>query len=198
VGLGRVVETGHQGVNVSVGHHLRSVEEQLSPPDQAGVLTEVADSLEKALENLDAQTLPDTGQAGVVGQDLVEGVAQIPAVGQIETGRLDQFPLGTDAFKEHDQLQLEENDRVDGGPAAFAIPLPGPVADEVKVKRGFKVTVEVAQGNDFLQGDSNWFVKAARLCGAEHGALQGKARLERTAVYRCAGGPRLFQQAGAF
>jgi hypothetical protein len=45
----------------------------------------------------------------VVGQRLVEGLAQVPAVGQVEIGGLDEFPLRADAFEEHDELELENS-----------------------------------------------------------------------------------------
>jgi hypothetical protein len=51
----------------------------------------------------------------VIGQRLVQRVAQVPAVGQVEAGRGDQLPLGADALEEPDQVQLEELDRVDAG-----------------------------------------------------------------------------------
>ena len=44
-------------------------------------------------------------------------------MGQVEAGRLDELALGADALEEHDQLQLEEDDRVDAGPAPLGIQL---------------------------------------------------------------------------
>ena len=67
--------------------HLGGVEVQLPAPDQPRLLAQVDDLLEEALEDVDAEPLPDAGQAGVVGQLLVEGVAEVPAVGQVEAGR---------------------------------------------------------------------------------------------------------------
>ena len=121
--LAVVVEARHQRVDVGVGLDLGRVDVELPAPDQARLLTEIDDLLEEALEDVDAQPLPDAGQAGVVGQRLVQGVAEVPAVGQVEAGRLDELALGADALEEHDQLELEEDDRVDAGPAPFGIPL---------------------------------------------------------------------------
>jgi hypothetical protein len=45
-------------------------------PDQADFLTQIDDPLEEALEDIDPKTLPDAGQAGMIGQLLVEGVAE--------------------------------------------------------------------------------------------------------------------------
>jgi hypothetical protein len=49
----------------------------------------------------------------VVREFLIEGIAEIPAVREVETRRLDELALGTDAFEKHDQLQLEKDHRVD-------------------------------------------------------------------------------------
>ena len=68
----------------------------------------------------------------MVGQVLVQGVAEVPAVGQVEAGRLDQLALGADPLEEHDQLQLEEDDRVDAGSAPLGVELPRPLADEAR------------------------------------------------------------------
>ena len=114
------------------------------------------------------EPLPDAGQAGVVGQGLVEGVAEVPAVGQVEAGRLDQLALGADALEEHDQLQLEEDDRVDAGPAPLGVQLPRPVADEAQVELRLQVAVEVVGGNEVLQRDGDRLVEAAGLGRAEH------------------------------
>src|SRR5215213_9377720 len=41
-------------------------------------------------------------QAGVAGHILIEGVAEVPAVGEVQTGRLDQLSLRASALEEHD------------------------------------------------------------------------------------------------
>ena len=126
VGLGLVVEARDERVEGGVGLDLGGVEEQLPAPDQAGLLAQVDDLLEEALEDVEPEPLPDAGQAGVVGQRLVEGVAEVPAVGQVEAGRLDQLALGADALEEHDELELEEDDRVDARPAPLGVQLARP------------------------------------------------------------------------
>ena len=185
VGLGVVVEARDEGVEVGVGLDLGGVEVELPAPDQARLLAQIDDLLEEALEDVDAQPLPDAGQAGVVGQVLVEGVAEVPAVGQVEAGRLDELALGADALEEHDQLQLEEDDRVDGGPAPLGIQLPRPVADEAQVELGFQVAVEVVRGDEVLQRDGDRLVEAAGLWrGRAWRAPRRVAAWERRAVYR--------------
>jgi hypothetical protein len=63
-------------------------------------------------EDVEAQPLPNPGQTGVVRQVLIQGVAQVPAVGQVEARHRDQLALGADSLEEHHQLQFEEGDWV--------------------------------------------------------------------------------------
>ncbi len=86
-------QAGHDGVDVRVGPHPGGVEEELLPPHQPGLLAQLHHPLEEAPEDGDAQALPDLAQGGVVGQRLVQGVAQVPAVGQVQAGRLDELAL---------------------------------------------------------------------------------------------------------
>lgn len=114
--LGLVDEAGDQGVEGEVGLHLRGVDEELSAPDQAGLLAlaQVDDPLEEALENNDPKPSPDPRQARrVVGERLVEGVAEVPAMSEVEAGRLDEFPLRPNALEERDGLEFDEHHRVD-------------------------------------------------------------------------------------
>ena len=76
MGLGFGIEAGDQGIDGGVGLDLGGVEEELLAPDEAGLLAQVDDLSEEAREELDAEPLADAGEAGVVGQGLVEGVAE--------------------------------------------------------------------------------------------------------------------------
>ena len=49
--------------------------------------------LEEALEDLDAEARPDAAQTRMVGEWLIERVAEILAIGQVQARRLDQAPL---------------------------------------------------------------------------------------------------------
>ena len=66
-----------QGVHRGVRPHLRGVEDQLLAPDQAGLLAQLDHALEETPEEVAAQAIPDAGEAGVVGQRLVQVVTQI-------------------------------------------------------------------------------------------------------------------------
>jgi hypothetical protein len=55
---------------------------------------------------------------------------EVPAVREVQIGDLDELALGADAFEEHDQLELEEDDRVNGRatPLAGHLNIPQEVA----------------------------------------------------------------------
>ena len=120
----------------------------------------------------------------MVGQVLVEGVAEIPAVGQVEAGRLDQLALGADALEEHDELQLEEDrpGRCWAGPARRRAPAPsrGRSPGRAWPPGGGRS----CPGNEVLQRDGDRLVEAAGLGGAEHrrppGRQAGRRRREST------------------
>ena len=65
---GLVVEARDEGRDAGVGFDLGGVEVELPAPDEPGLLAQIDDLLEEALEDVDPQPLPDAGQAGVVGQ----------------------------------------------------------------------------------------------------------------------------------
>jgi hypothetical protein len=98
-------------------------------------------------------------------------------MGEVERGDLDQLALGADPLEEHDELQLEEDDRVDGGASSLSVQLPRPVADKREAERRVDVPVEVVGGNEVLERDGNGFVEAARFCGAEHGSSEASVGL---------------------
>jgi len=60
-------------------------------------------------------------EAGVVGQRLEQVVAQVPAQGQAVRDYPHQLALGADVLEEHDELELEEDDRVDRRPATVRV-----------------------------------------------------------------------------
>ena len=91
-------------------------------------------------------------------------------MGQVEAGRLDELALRADPLEEHDQLELEEDDRVDARPTPLGIELLRPVADEAQVELGLQVAVEVVLGNEVLQRDGDRLVEAAGFGRAEHEA----------------------------
>src|SRR5215213_10131449 len=80
-------EALHALFEIGAGFDLGGVDVQLPAPAQARLLTEIDGLLKETLEDVDAESLPNPREAGVIRQLFVERVAQIPAVGQVEAGR---------------------------------------------------------------------------------------------------------------
>src|SRR6266540_4143594 len=130
--------------------------------------------LEEALENRQAQALPNPGQAGVVRQRLVQAIAQIPAVGEMETRGVDEPALGAQALKEEDELELEEHDRVNRWPAAPSIAVLDPLANEAQVQLGIEVAVEMAGWDELLQRNGDGLIQRAEFGWPQHGLAPGE------------------------
>ena len=82
---------------------------------------------------------------------LPTAIAQVPAVGQLETRRRDELPFRAHAFEEHDQLEREEDHRVDTRMATVGVARPRPRADEAEVPLCLQVVGAVVDGNLFLR-----------------------------------------------
>jgi hypothetical protein len=104
----------------------------------------------------------------MIRQLLIQRVAQVPAMRQVQARDFDEVPFRADALKEHHQLQLEEDDGVDAGSPTFGVELSRPVADKAQVQRCFEMAVEVVLGEKVLQRDGDRFVEAAGFGQAEH------------------------------
>ena len=161
-------ETGHHRVHVGVGPHPRGVEEQLLAPHQAGLLAELHHVLEEAPEDAHPQALPDLAQGGVVGQGLVQGVPQVPAVGQVQAGRLDELALAAQPLEEHHQLELEIDHRVEARSPNPGVAVADQLAHEGEVERRLQVAVEVARRHQVLQRGRHRPVDVACLRRPEH------------------------------
>jgi hypothetical protein len=88
----------------------------------------------------------------VVGQGLVEVVAQVPSQGQAVCHRPHELALRAEVLEEHDQLELEEDDRVNGRPAAPRVERGDELPDEREVQPRLQAAVEVVFGHQILQG----------------------------------------------
>ena len=64
---------------------------------------------------------------------LVKVVAEKPAIGQVQAELARQPPLRGDAVEVADEQHLEEDDRVDGGPAGVAVERTAKGPDEGEV-----------------------------------------------------------------
>ena len=173
---GFVVEAGDERRDAGIDFDLGAVEVQLSTPHETSFIAQIDDLLEEALEDPDPEPLPDAGQAGMIRERLVERVAEVPAVRQVEAGRLDELALRAEPLEEHDQMQLEEDHRVDAGTASLGIVLPDPLTDEAEIEFRLEVAVEVALRNECFQRDGDRLVEAAALGRTEHARLRGEGR----------------------
>jgi len=169
-------QAGSRGIQRRVCAHFRRVEEQLLAADQPRVGAQLHNMVEEAAEEGQAVALADLAQARVVGQGLIEMVAQVPAVRQVEAGGRDELALGADPLEEHDQLQAEENHRVDARPTALGVASRDPAAHEGEVERGVKMTVEMVRRHQRLQRGHHRPVQAARLWRPQHANPLSAAR----------------------
>ena len=108
-----MVEARHERAGVGISPDSCCIEGEFTAPYQSGFLTEINDALEELRKDIDPEPLPDARQTGVVGKRLVEGITQVSAVGEVEAGGLDEFSFQANPLEEHDELQLEEHDRID-------------------------------------------------------------------------------------
>lgn len=167
-----------QGVQRGVGLNLGGVEVELLAPDQARLLTKLDYMLEEPAEDRQAEALTDAGQAGVVRERLIEVVAEVPAMRQVEAGQLNELALGADALEEHDEVEPEEDDGIDGGTATWCVAVFDPLSDAGQVKVGIQGPVEVTSRDELLQADGHGTIEAAELRGTEHGGgLLGQDRM---------------------
>ena len=102
-----------EGVERRIGLDLGGVKVELLAPDQAGGDALRGDRREEAAEDVEPVALPDAGEAGMVGQRLGQVVPQVPAQAEAVGDHPQQLSFGAQPLEEEDQLQLEEDDRVD-------------------------------------------------------------------------------------
>jgi len=89
----------------------------------------------------------------MIGQALVQIITQVPADAQPIRDGAHQQPLGADILEEHGELQLKEDDWVDGWSPPGGIKGTHEIADEGKVERALEMAVEVVSGDQVLQRD---------------------------------------------
>ena len=162
------VEARDQRIETGVGAHLRRIEDQFLAPDQSGCLTHIDDPFEEPVEDLHTQAIPDAAQAGMLGQRLIQVIAQIPAVRQIQASHLDQSPFRADPLEEHDELELEEDDRIDGRPTDGLIAAVGELAHEAEIQLSLQLPVKVITRDHGLQRDQDRTIETTLLQRTKH------------------------------
>ena len=83
----------------------------------------------------------------MIGQGLGQAVPQIPTQTEAVCRDPHELALGAQPLEKEDKLQLEEDDRVDGGPADLGVGALDEIADEGQVERPLQVPVEVVRGD---------------------------------------------------
>src|SRR5712692_7649303 len=109
------VPARHHAIYRRVGSDLGAIEIEFLAPDQASLNTPLDDLLKEALKDFQAIAGADFTQATMIGHRFVQIITDVPTVGEMQIDHLHQLSLGTDPFKEHDELQLEKDDRINGG-----------------------------------------------------------------------------------
>jgi hypothetical protein len=75
-------------------------------------------------------------------------------------------------FEEEDQLELEEDDRINCGPTDLGVRATHQFADEREVERAFEMAIEVIGRNKVVKRDPNRFVKSAGFRWSKHDRLR--------------------------
>jgi len=93
----------------------------------------------------------------VVGERFVQVVAQVPAMCQVEAGDLDE-------------LELEEDHRIDAGAATITVACLDPVADKAEVEGSFEMAVEVIGGDEPFERNQDGAIQVPLFGRTEHAA----------------------------
>src|SRR6266571_9107328 len=126
-----------------IGCYLRPIEVHLFPPHQSCLLALLHNLLKEAAKDIDPVALTDAGQAGMIGKRLTQIVPHKPAHAQSICCMPHQLALGAYPFKKHDQLQFEEDDRINGGAASACIGLVHELPDKREIQLPFKIAIEM-------------------------------------------------------
>jgi hypothetical protein len=98
-----------QRIDRRVGEHMGGIEVEFAPPDQAGLLTLLDNSIEEAAKHFHPVARADARQARMVGQRFIQIEPQVPAHTQAVGSMTQQLAFRANPLKEHDQLELEED-----------------------------------------------------------------------------------------
>jgi hypothetical protein len=87
----------------------------------------------------------------VVGQGLEQVIAQVPTYREAIGYRPHELPLAPQVLEEHDELELEEDDRVHRWPPTVRVERGDELPHERKVERSLKTSVEVVLWDEVLK-----------------------------------------------
>jgi hypothetical protein len=157
------------------------VSQYLITPDQASILAKINHVLEEPTKDWQAEPLADLHEAGAIGQWLIKVVAEVPAVRQIQAGKFNELPFGANTLEEHDEVEPEEDDRVDRGSTALGVAFGNPGADEAEVERCIEVTVEVIRWDEPFERDDGRPIEIAGFGRTKHGSTSAAGTTNRVA-----------------
>jgi hypothetical protein len=106
--------------------------------------------LKEAAKDFDPIALTDTGETRVIGQWLTQIIAQVPQNAEPISRMTHQLPFGAYSFKKHDELQLEEDDGINGGTTILGIALLHKLTNECQVEGLLQVVIKVIWRNEVL------------------------------------------------
>ena len=172
-----------------VGLHRGRVEEQLVAPHEPRLDAQPHDPLEEPAEDLEAVALADARQRRVVGQRLVQVVAEVPPQGEPIRDHPHEPAFGAQVLEEHHQLQLEEDDWVHRWPAATGVKRGDDLPRKREVDLRLQPAVEVVRGDQLLQRDVAGQRREAADLRAHHGAA-ASCEKGREAMLAAARSPR--------
>src|SRR6266567_4442118 len=152
-----------------IGLHFSRIDVEFLPPDQSGLLTLLHNRLKEAAKDVDPIALTNARETGMVGQGLVQIVANIPPHAEPICCMAHQLPFRADALKEHHQLQFEEHNGVNRRATATSIGLLHELTHERQVKGSLQVSIEVIVRNQLIKGDIDERGKGA-LLHSHHGS----------------------------
>src|SRR5260370_32269203 len=113
---------------------------KLPPPTQSCLLALVDKRLKEALEQLDTIAFTNTRETRMIGEGFIEIVTDIPAHAELVSSQNHQLPFGADAVKEHHELQLEKDHRINRGATSLRIGLFDQVAHKRQIHRAHVLT----------------------------------------------------------
>src|SRR6266487_6794885 len=134
-----------------IGCYLRPIEVQLFPPHQSCLLALLHNLVKEAAKDLHPVASANTRETRMVGKRLAEVIAKVPHHAQPISSMAHQQAFRANTLEEHDELQFEEHDRVDGGATATSIGLLHEFPHNREVKYPLKVTVEMILRYQFFQ-----------------------------------------------
>lgn len=156
----QLLEVGFHGearnhlVAVGVGVNQGSISVERTTDQQTGFVAAPQDDLEELAEDSNAVAVADAGQAGMVGQRLVEVIAEIPAHADAVGGDELELASRADTLEELDQMELEEDDGVNRGAAEGGVALTHQISDKAQVKRALQMPVEMVGGHQVVERDA--------------------------------------------